>query len=76
MRKHIRIDGADYAISSFSDKSQLVVEQLFFSVEILKKLHDESAILLRAKNGYISDLKMEIIEKKSGLDLNTLFDDD
>jgi len=72
MTKNIKIDGLDYPIEAFSDETRLVVDQLFFIVEMLKKLHAESAILLRAKNGYISDLKMEIIEKKSGVDLAAL----
>ena len=37
---------------------------------------NERAVLTRAKNAYIDDLKLEVVESKSGLDIGALFADD
>ena len=42
----------------------------------MHELANESALLVRAKNSYISGLKKEIISNKSGLNLDDLFSDD
>ena len=42
----------------------------------IRKLMNERAVLTRAKNAYIDDLKLEVVESKSGLDIGALFSDD
>jgi hypothetical protein len=42
----------------------------------IQKLMNERAVLTRAKNAYIDDLKLEVVESKSGLDIGALFSDD
>ena len=41
----------------------------------LQELQDNSALLNKAKNGYIEDLKSEIISGKLGVDLGDLLAD-
>ena len=42
----------------------------------IRKLINERAVLTRAKNAYIDDLKLEVVESKSGLDIGALFSED
>lgn len=42
----------------------------------IQKLMSERAVLTRAKNAYIDDLKLEVVESKSGLDIGALFSND
>ena len=42
----------------------------------IRKLMNERAVLTRAKNAYIDDLKLEVVESKSGLDIGALFSED
>jgi hypothetical protein len=70
------IDGEEYSVASFSDEGRSVFTQLLFSSERIRQLNAETALLMKAKNGYISDLKMEITEKKSGVNFETLFMDE
>lgn len=72
----VNIDGRDYTICSFSKESQVLCHQLLFSSERLQELKADGAFFLRARNAYISDLKEEILEKKTGIDISSLFADD
>ena len=42
----------------------------------IQKLMNERAVLTRAKNAYIDDLKLVVVESKSGLDIGVLFSED
>ncbi|MDC1399272.1 hypothetical protein N8306_01960 [Yoonia sp.] len=70
----LRLNGDDFDLSQASDKAKQWVAELQ-SLEILaKEKTNMLAILTKAKNAYISDLKMEIVKNKSGVDLASLFD--
>jgi hypothetical protein len=72
----IKIDGLDYMICSFTQDGQSLCLQLLFSAEKLRELSADGALLIRARNGYISDLKEEILKKKTGVDMSSLLEDD
>ena len=76
MTNTVFIDGEEYSVASFSDEGRSVFTQLLFSSERIRQLNAETALLMKAKNGYIADLKMEITEKKSGMNFKTLFMDE
>ena len=40
------------------------------------ELTNQQALLTKAKNAYIADLKMEIVQGRTGVDLGALFSDD
>lgn len=70
----LRLDGEEYDLSKASKEAKTLVARL----QCLDRLFDEKsnlmALLTKAKNAYIADLKAEIIKNKTGVDLSTLFD--
>ena len=72
----IKIDGLNFPKKAFSSKGITSYNKLLFSMEKLNELHSQRALLLRAKNGYISDLKLEISHRKSGVNLGALFSEE
>ena len=76
MAQKVSLDGVEYEISNLSSegKNLLVAYQ-----HVTKQIQDAvnmQAILTRAKNSYISELKSEMVKGKTGLDLSDLFGDD
>ena len=76
MAKTFTLEGNDYKIDHLSDQGREIWTRLFFCIRSLDELNAKHALLMRAKNSYISDLKSEVVEKKSGVDLGALFVDD
>jgi hypothetical protein len=74
--KTFKIEGSEYETASLSDEGQKIWQALYFTLQKLDELNANQALLTRAKNAYIADLKGEVIEKKSGVDLGALFMDD
>lgn len=71
-----RVDGVEYATASLSKEGQDLVGMLAFTQTMLQALNNQIALLTKAKNAYIADLKTEIIRGRTGVDLSTLFGDD
>ena len=76
MASSFTLDGKEYKIDHLSDQGQELWARFFFCLQSLDELNAKHALLMRAKNSYISDLKSEVVEKKSGVDLGALFVDD
>lgn len=76
MTSRIEINGKVYPKEGISAKSQDLIRNMNFIQSKMHELANESALLVRAKNSYISGLKKEIISNKSGLNLDDLFSDD
>ena len=76
MTKRFRIDGAEYDATSLPKEGQALVEGMTFAQMRLQELMNQQALLTKAKNAYISDLKTEIIQGRTGVDLGALFSDD
>ena len=74
MGDSLRIYGAVYEISQFSEELKKIVAELIFVQSKLNELQNNLALLSRAKNGYIVDLKSEIVELRTGVDFDDLFD--
>jgi hypothetical protein len=74
--KTFKIEGSEYEIASLSDEGQKIWQALYFTLQKLDELNANQALLTRAKNAYISDLKTEIIQGRTGVDLGALFSDD
>ena len=70
------IDGEDYELKDFSAVGQELIKRLVFVTENIQNLRNNAAVLMRAKNGYIEDLKLEAVEGKSGLNIAALFSED
>lgn len=70
------IDGITYDLSQASDQCLRIIEELKSLDEIVSEKNNLVALLHRARNGYIADLKAEVIKEKTGVDLSTLFDEE
>ena len=70
------IDGVQYRADSLNETGKQLLKKLTHTLHKLDELNAEKAFLNRAKNGYISDLKFEITEAKSGLTFDALFQDE
>lgn len=76
MDQRFKIDGREYEISSLGQEGKELVGKLTFINEKLQELQNSIALLSKAKNGYIEDLKTEIIQERTGVDFSDLFSDD
>jgi hypothetical protein len=76
MTKRFRLDGAEYDADALSAEGRALVERLTFAHLQVQTLSNQQALLTKAKNAYISDLKTEIIHGRTGVDLGSLFSDD
>ena len=76
MTKRFRIDGNEYEAETLPKEGQALVESLTFAQMRLQELINQQALLTKAKNAYIADLKSEIIQGRTGVDLGALFSDD
>ena len=62
----IDLDQEDIALSDLQDDQRFFVDKYNFTVMQLKELNNMLAILQRAKNSYVTDIKKEMISKKAG----------
>ena len=76
MTQRFRIDGAEYDAALLPKEGQALLDLMTFAQMRLQELMNQQALLTKAKNAYISDLKTEIIQGRTGVDLGALFSDD
>ena len=76
MSQRFRIDGVEYNTEGLSQEGRDLGERLTFTRLALQEMSNEMALLSKAKNAYIADMKTEIVEGRTGLDLGALFSDD
>ena len=76
MTKRFRLDGSEYDAEALSPEGRSQVEHLSFANLQVQALSNQKALLTKAKNAYIADLKSEIVQGRTGVDLGALFSDD
>ena len=76
MARRFQIDGFHYDTSDFSEEAKKLVVHLSYVQTRLHEIKNNLALLAKAKNGYIEDLKTEIIQERTGVDFNDLFSDE
>lgn len=76
MSNKIALEIGEFSVADLHENGRLIVNKLEFIQSALGELHNKKAMMNRAKNGYISDLKEEIIANKAGLDISAMFSDD
>ena len=74
MSQKINVDGVEYDFESLSPEAKAILEKLQHTDTQIQDNKNLSALLTRAKNSYIHELKREMIEGKSGVDIASLFD--
>lgn len=75
MNQRFKIDGIEYEISSMNQEGRELVGMLTFIQLKLQELKNNTALLSKAKNAYIADLKTEIVQARTGVDFDDLFSD-
>lgn len=76
MSQRFRIDGVEYTTDSLSQEGRDLVARVTFTRLTLQELSNRLALMTKAKNAYIADMKTEIIQGRTGVDLGALFSDD
>lgn len=76
MKEKFVFEGKEYCSADLTETSKLLVEKLNFTNRSIEQLNNQHVFMTRARNAYIEDLKIDIVEKKSGVDLGALFVDD
>jgi len=73
MNANFKINGIEFCINDFSNRSKEIYKGLIYTKHRLQKLQNQHAVLSKARNEYISALNNDIILKRSGVDLSLLF---
>ena len=73
-KSQVSIDGVDY--ESLSDKGKSLKDKLDFVNQQISTLFNQQALLNKAKNAYIEEIKHEIVLERAGVDLKNLICDD
>jgi hypothetical protein len=76
MTKRFRLDGAEYDVEALSAEGRALAERMSFVHLQVQAMTNQKALLTKAKNAYIADLKLEIVQGRTGVDLGALFSDD
>lgn len=74
MMKTFKLDGKEFTKENFTKEMTSVYDMLVFTKLLIEEATNEMAILNKAKNGYLVDLKTFIINEKTGIDIGTLLD--
>ena len=74
MSQKIKIDGVEHDLDSLSQEAKDILEKLQHTDKQIQDTTNLGKLLTRAKNSYIQELKREMIEGKSGVDIASLFD--
>ena len=73
MTNKIMINDEEYNLNDFSLKFQEIWGNLVFTEQMIRQFEAQKAIINKARNGYIDDLKFETIEQISGVDFESIF---
>jgi hypothetical protein len=76
MIKRFSLDSAEYELEQLSAEGKSLVKQLRFAHLQVEALSNQRALLTKAKNAYIDDLKLEMVQGRTGVDLGSLFSAD
>lgn len=76
MAGKIQLDGREYDASLLSPEGLKTLAAYQHANAQLGEAVNMRALLTRAKNSYIAELKNEMLQGKTGVDLSALFDDE
>ena len=69
MSEKLKLDGLELEFDpeELSTHGHMQLQNILFVTDQMKNLTNQTALLFRAKNGYVQDLKQEILAKKAGI---------
>lgn len=71
----LRLDGIDHDTGRLSPEGKARLAQVQFIEARIAELTNMQALMTRARNSYVEALRREIVQGRSGVDLNALFSD-
>lgn len=72
MGAKVTVDNVEYDVDSLNEKARTALLSWEFTNFRIEELTNMQALLQRAKNSYVDNLRKEIIAKKAGLVLDDL----
>ena len=75
MVKRLRLDGKDYDVSQLSEAGRRTLVLFQHTTKRLEDMENTVALLTKARNAYLVELRAEIIQGRTGVELGALFDD-
>jgi hypothetical protein len=60
MVQRLRIDGIEYSVDALEGEGRVLLQRVHFTQQRIQELTNLQAVLTRAKNAYIADLRAEI----------------
>jgi hypothetical protein len=76
MTRRLRLDDRVYDADTLSAEGRVLLERLAFVQDRLDELSNNAALLHKAKNAYIADLKLDLVKGRVGLNLGALLGDE
>lgn len=76
MIKSFRIDSLEYDAETLSKEGKKLLAKLDFTQQALDEMANQIVLLTKAKNAYIEDLKLEVVQGRTGIELSALLSDD
>ena len=76
MTRTFQLDGDSYDPDALNAEGKALFERMQFTQLQIQALSNHQALLNKAKNAYIEDLKSEIVRGRTGIDLGAMFSDD
>jgi hypothetical protein len=76
MTGRLRLDDHVYDTASLSAEARSLLERLAFVQARLEELSNSAALLNKAKNAYIADLKQDLLRGRVGLNFGALVGND
>ena len=76
MTRRLRLDDRVYDTDALSAEGRVLLERLAFVQQRLDDLDNQAALLNRAKNAYIADLKLDLVKGRAGLNFGALLGDE
>jgi hypothetical protein len=75
MVRTLRLDGKEYDISALGEQGLQNLAAYQHATAQMQEATNMMALLTKAKNAYIAELKTEIIQGRTGVDLSSLLSD-
>ncbi len=76
MTRRLRLDDRVYDTAALSAEGRVLLERLTFVQDRLDEFSNNAALLHKAKNAYIADLKQDLVRGRVGLDFGALLGDE
>ena len=70
------LGGQKYSVVDLDKSTRSICDLLIFAQKRLREKENQKAVLTKARNAYIIDIKNNALREKTGVDLKELFVDD